>query len=1194
MSERDAGDVIRRAESALLLKVARTKRAIRQVDLISAFCAYATLGLALLFLGVLLDHWILAKGFSVKGRLYFAVFWCVATAAFLIVKLIPVVKRRVNSLYAAKALEDSSPNAHNLIINWFLLRRDRANPNGSQEAPSVGDSTLQIVALQASQQSHKIVDEATVDFAPIIRWGIAFAAVVAVCAAYAVLSPKNLFISVGRLAAPFAKIERPQALRVEKTTPGNAVVYQGDFVDVEATIPGSKDSSKVEVLYSAEDGRFTELAEPMEAIGNSKFRLKFPNDKNGVQENLLYCVVVARNTLFESRSETFLLEARPEPSFQVEKTTLNFPEYSGLAPQTFDRLGDVRALENTRVQIVARANQPLKRAYLLPDGERTRAIAMPIDTNDPTRATVEFLLKWKDSTADEKTPEFSFYQIVSSNENDEPNRDVNDYAVSIIDDMPPTIQWSEDAEEKTEVPVNSVLRVRFNAEDPDYSIRRVLLQMAFANLEQGGDAEKKKDPEPIELKLRGAHASGDYAKGPTPFVGVQKLEYDLVPEKIGLDVGDEIEFWGVAVDSKLPEPNVAVTEKRVFLVVEATENPSTPNENDQSNESNQGDQGEGENNQAGAESGANNGSEGQGESGEEQGQQESQNSDGGENGNSGTSSDGAGESGEASESDEASENADSGADSSSGASSKENQSTNSSDNSESPSEGGASDSGESDASDGGDSVASPNTNAENDDSHNSEQKQSGAGTPNNSPGENSADDAADESSEGMNEGDVSQQAGRQSDASGRERESSQQDAFEKILDYMERERSGEQDAPFGNETNGDENAPGQHGTPRKGDEPTDERDGAAEAQEEAAPNFESNADLPTPGEKRNLPTRTSPERPSENADVFQADNPDKLDPNTRRQETDEFDETTNNFLGQNAPSGATESNSGDRRNKNITLDPLDQSQGMAADKIDPNAGEAKGGATNDVPDAPSEVDRSGAEAAGSNSQSSQESGKPNAPSDDSSASEGAQHSQKSDEKFGQGASGADNQNDQNNEHEDKRPNQSQSGKSNRESPTRGGGSGGSGLGELVAGEQTLAPADAPKLQYAEQATNLALEYLDATEPGRSREKLLDELGWTDAELREFIARWRRMRDEALGGDDPAAKREYLDSLEKLRFSGKFELGLDDSRAVESTFEANADHRAAEGSSEAARFKTPPRLEERVRAFTRGVSRQTAR
>ena len=86
------------------------------------------------------------------------------------------------------------------------------------------------------------------------------------------------------------------------------------------------------------------------------------------------------------------------------------------------------------------------------------------------------------------------------------------------------------------------------------------------------------------------------------------------------------------------------------------------------------------------------------------------------------------------------------------------------------------------------------------------------------------------------------------------------------------------------------------------------------------------------------------------------------------------------------------------------------------------------------------------------------------------------------------------------------------------------------MGETGANRQTLAPADAPKLQYAEQATNLVLEYLEDSLKDKIDRDLLDELGWTEEQLRDFLRRWQKMRNEAEKGNEQDLA-VYLKALE---------------------------------------------------------------
>ncbi|MBQ2789437.1 MAG: hypothetical protein IJE97_07345, partial [Thermoguttaceae bacterium] len=97
----------RRAEKELLARVAKARADVRRVDLTTAFCAFATLALGVLFVGVVLDHWVLPNGLSPRGRLFFAVAWVASTTLYFVVRLVPILRRQIAPLYAAKILEES-------------------------------------------------------------------------------------------------------------------------------------------------------------------------------------------------------------------------------------------------------------------------------------------------------------------------------------------------------------------------------------------------------------------------------------------------------------------------------------------------------------------------------------------------------------------------------------------------------------------------------------------------------------------------------------------------------------------------------------------------------------------------------------------------------------------------------------------------------------------------------------------------------------------------------------------------------------------------------------------------------------------------------------------------------------------------------------------------------------------------------
>ena len=1180
---------VKQAEKTLISRLVKTQRAIRRVDLFTAFCAFATLAFGVLFLGVLCDCWLLSEGLSTRGRVFFILFLLVVSLVSFLWKLAPVLRRRVNALYAAKVLEETQQDKHNLTINWLQLCREGVLRSIKSSKPALNDATteqaeetrravLQNVALQAARQANNSHSDVSVDCSSLIRWGIALACLALIGAVYVVLSPKSPFASAARIVVPLANIERPQALRFESVSPGDADVFQGDFIDVEAIIPGAKASETVEILWSTEDGRVTNVAIPMESSAPTRFKTSLPEGEEGFRENLLYKVVAGRGTQFESASDTYRVTVHPQPSFRVVKTTLRFPQYTGLTPQTFDNQGDVRAVEGTTVEIVAQANEKLSKAYLLPDGDQTRAVRMDISPSQPEIATVSFTLQWKKSDEQDQKPEFTTYTLQSEDVNGEKNRDAQIYTVSILPDLPPVIRWETEGNGALQIPLNDVLRVNFSAEDPDYSLRRVLLHVAYANLNQGDQADQKSDPKPIELPLSNSQNSSLKPDAPTPFVGVQSLSYPLIPEKLGLKVGDELEYWGVAFDSRFPDANVGTSEKRIFVVVDPVDNPSNPNEEEPKEIQNEesGDaqapgssQRDGSSNEQKRENNNPDGKTGDGENSGNQGESDANRSE--TSGQEGEQSDPA-----------SSDNENSGVgETSSGAGeSQEQGSEGQEEGSESTQEDGPSKGGEQ-APENGQNAEQREGEAESDGTsgETSDENTKGASQ----TGSSRSDETGEQNPENTS-GDNDPSEGDPS-----ENKTPPNEAFQKILDFMKEQQAEAGDGSSDQESSAEKRNNGSPSGQSFERDPSDTQSAPHDSKDEVDPEFNSSDNLDDAQEKRNLPTRTSSEKPSEKSPVYQAENPDKIDPNTRRRQ-DDVNPQGNDYLAQNvAPDQPETSSPNQKRNDaNVMLDPLDQSAGTAADSINRDSPELQG--SSNVPEGgAAEVDHDAPDDPNRSSTPNQEKNQSDLPTSMGGngvpgTGEGPSEqndSSKTDD--GIGASG-----NRNTSEKDKTT--PSSGDSNNEGVAHGGGAAGAGYGEIESSEEQLAPADAPRLQYAEQATNLVLEYLEDNLKDKVDERLLRKLGWTEEEMRAFLEKWRKMRSAALL-DDGLNRDQYLEALEKVGLDEY--ASLDSSEVVDSTRERDhEDGRAKTGSREGSRVKTPDRLSERVRAFNRGVSSGT--
>jgi hypothetical protein len=92
---------------------------------------------------------------------------------------------------------------------------------------------------------------------------------------------------------------------------------------------------------------------------------------------------------------------------------------------------------------------------------------------------------------------------------------------------------------------------------------------------------------------------------------------------------------------------------------------------------------------------------------------------------------------------------------------------------------------------------------------------------------------------------------------------------------------------------------------------------------------------------------------------------------------------------------------------------------------------------------------------------------------------------------------------------------------------------GEGSNDAAAGNPN--PPQAANDQYAREATDMVLDYLDQTRDQPDPE-LLERLNWTEQDLRRFQDRWKDIRD--LGGTDGAGDAKQNEAtLEALRSLG---------------------------------------------------------
>jgi len=121
------------------------------------------------------------------------------------------------------------------------------------------------------------------------------------------------------------------------------------------------------------------------------------------------------------------------------------------------------------------------------------------------------------------------------------------------------------------------------------------------------------------------------------------------------------------------------------------------------------------------------------------------------------------------------------------------------------------------------------------------------------------------------------------------------------------------------------------------------------------------------------------------------------------------------------------------------------------------------------------------------------------------------------------------------------------------------------------------------LNFAKETTDLVLQYLNDQE-NKPNPELLEKLNWTEDDLRDFLGRWRAMRDRAATGD-VAKQEEFRQQLQSL--------GLRP-RTVESVQSRVAEDDRRGLRQDAARATIPFEMLDRFKAFQKSKAKRETR
>ena len=530
------------------------RRQVKLTDLMSRAMLLVIGVLSFLLAVTLLDHWVIDLGSW--GRSLALIALLSGVVIYAMGFLLPLVMRRINPVFAARAIEQHEPALKNSLINFLTFRRDERSHR-----------SLVFLALQrkaATDLAAISVDDA-VDRRTTLKIGYALAAIVTLMGVYKILSPKDPFQSISRVAVPWKNIERPArasilAIREHhraelngpirfSVPPGERAAYQGHFVTIAAGISGIGRNEPVTLQYASVDGQLVDQTLAMDWNTSTQQReATLPSTSEGMQLSLAYSIQAGDVT-----SQQYVLEVTPAPVITVERLDYVFPAYTRLPDQTVVGDANIQAVEGTRITVHGHANQPIQSAFIeLITGIPDAPISPRAMRCDQDRCERSFRLP---SVRSGKVLPRE-YGIRFYNFDGEPNRETIRHRIDVLSDIAPEIEMLVPTSRTIELPEDGEQKIEVRALDPDYGLRRVRLRAAA-----GSESILSQD-------------LVDDAQGRT---GQVVSSYQFIPRKLGLRSGDQVTLWALAEDNRAdpetgePRPNTRPTPRyRIHIVPAAT------------------------------------------------------------------------------------------------------------------------------------------------------------------------------------------------------------------------------------------------------------------------------------------------------------------------------------------------------------------------------------------------------------------------------------------------------------------------------------------------------------------------------------------------------------------------------------------------------------------------------------------------
>ena len=589
----DDGEADSKSERYLARRLAAASADYKGVALTTFLLGAGVATLLWIASGILLEHWIVAGGLPRWARWTWLLMGLAAIVAAGVRWILPLLRYRVNLVYAARVIEKEHPELHNDLVNTVLVK---AHPEGNAA------TVVKSLERRAAKRLSAVPAESVIDRSQAVRLAYALAVLVGLACVYSLAAPKSMLTTTARLLAPWARVAAPTRVRFEpprlqwrmpgedaaavgpvadrdaavggadgsdpndprsiKVDAGGATLVRGRQLFVSSAIRGLRRDERPVVVVTplldtgAVDGAAVPWRVEMTRVGGEtaagqRYAAVLPDATRGLDQSVAFTMQAG-----DGRSEPIRVALVDSPTLLVREVRYEFPAYMHRERETVAWQGDLRAVEGTRVVIIAESNQPLESAWIDFGCDGSRDLKLKVGASDLARASGSFVLQMN---PERTAAEHASYRLVFQPRGtalagrEQIETEKLEHRIEVLADLAPEISIEEPQESPARVPPGAPVTLRVRALDPDFGLARVGIETRV----QGGASQP-------EIVLPGSERR-------TAFNGVLQV----VPERLGAGAGSALEYRGVAVDTRPNQPNVTHTPWKL-LQIDASALPRQP------------------------------------------------------------------------------------------------------------------------------------------------------------------------------------------------------------------------------------------------------------------------------------------------------------------------------------------------------------------------------------------------------------------------------------------------------------------------------------------------------------------------------------------------------------------------------------------------------------------------------------------